>query len=55
MATVEPRDDGLVILLADVGIAKHGMLGTATYGLLNGRGNGKVHIGHPQGDYIIDH
>lgn len=52
VATLEPGDDSHIIVLSDMGIAKHRMLGATLDGLLDGRGYGKVHIGNPKGDDI---
>ena len=53
VAAVEPENDGIVVVVAHMGIAEDGMLGTAADGLLNGRSHGKVHVSHPKGDDVL--
>ena len=48
VAPPEPPNDGVVILIAHDRIAEDGVLGAPPDGLLDGRCDGEVHVGHPQ-------
>ena len=53
VATLEPRDDRLVVVVAHMGIAEHAVLSPLADGLLNGRCRLEVHVGHPEGNDIV--
>ena len=50
VAAMEPRNDGIVVVGLDVGIAKDWVLSTALDSLLNGRSHRKVHVSDPEGE-----
>jgi hypothetical protein len=47
---MKPRNDRIIVVGLDVGIAKNWMLSTAPDGLLNGRGHREVHVSDPEGN-----
>ena len=53
VTTLEPGDDGVVVVVLYIGIAKNRMTGTSFDGFLYGWCYGKVHIGNPHGDDVF--
>ena len=53
VAPLEPRDDGIVVVIFYQCIGKNRMPCTFADGLLNGRSHGKVHVSYPHRDNIF--
>ena len=53
MASLLPRDNGIVIAIVDLGIAKNAMVHTSPKRFLDSGRCLKIHVSHPQGQHLV--